>query len=578
MKKIILIYIFFDILIFLTGLFTAGFLYSAGNIAVGDIIKITFIRIIFLFIFKIYFVYPKYFNLKDVSSIFYSLTTSSILLYFSNFSNYDSKYIIIDTLIIFIFLSGFRIWTKNWFRGKKGFIRKKIIIYGAGDAGDSIATEIDKHPEYGYEITGFLDDDKRKKGKYLHNKKILGGRKKIKKLKNRVDEIIVALPSADSSEITRISAEIFKNNIKFRVLPSEAELIDGSVSLKNARDFDLNDILRKSPHKRNLIGLKKLIKNKTILITGAGGSIGYELLRQCVEFEPENIIACGHGENSIFQIEKNLLPVFSNIKLCIADIQDKNRIKQLIKKYKVNIVFHTAAHKHVNLTELNPCEAVKNNICGSLNIFDEAGKNNVEKVIFISTDKAVLPQSIMGKTKRVCEKALPFYRKKYKNTVYAAVRFGNVIGSRGSVIPLWIEQIRRGGPLTVTHPEVKRYFMSIGEAVQLTLEAAFMASETKIYILDMGRSFKILDIAEKLIKLYGKNQKIKIHYTGLKKGEKMEEDLVYKNEEKIKTKNNKIFAVPVSTDNNYISKTKELCFLADKGEEDKVHLLISELI
>ncbi|MFA5479918.1 MAG: nucleoside-diphosphate sugar epimerase/dehydratase [Candidatus Muiribacteriota bacterium] len=538
-----------------------------------------FFRITLLYVFKTYSIINKYINIKDIYRISAAITVSTIFLVIFNI--YDLREGVAETCLIIILIVFMRTFHKVFMFEKKDS-KTNILIYGAGDAGEMICREIEKHSEYNLRVKAFIDDNKEVAGKFIRGIKIEGSRKKIPELIDKFDikEIIVAIPSASSTQVSEISAYVSRFNVSLKVLPSESELVDGTVSLKVARNFDLNDILRKKPHKRNIEGLRNLIKGKKVLVTGAGGSIGYELTRQILEFEPALMVAFGHGENSIFRLERDFLPLYKNLKLKIGDIKDKESIRRLINLYNFDIVFHAAAHKHVGLMEMNPDEAVLNNIFGSMNLFELCGKNNVSKVVFVSTDKAVNPQNIMGMTKRVCEKAAGCYNKIYNKTNFISVRFGNVIGSRGSVIPIFQEQIEKGGPVTVTDEKCERFFMSIGEAVQLTLEAAIMGKSSQLFVLEMGEPVKIIDIARKLIALYGykPDSDIKIEFTGMKNGEKLNEKLFNENEKISTTSNEKIYVTEIECEENYLEKVRELEKIIDEKNHNKLIDYLKELI
>ncbi|MCX8058987.1 MAG: polysaccharide biosynthesis protein [Spirochaetes bacterium] len=437
---------------------------------------------------------------------------------------------------------------------------KKVntLIIGAGEAGRIILNEyikfgLQKH------IIGFLDDDPSKKGKIISGKKIFGSIDLIKKIVDKfiVEKIIIAIPSANSYQINRIVdriKEIDKRNIiDIQVLPHLLELNDKRPLIKELRNIDLSDLIGREEVRIDEIKLKSFYKGKKILITGAGGSIGSEITKQLINFEPELIIATGRGEYSIYNLIKNISEFLSKRELSdfaskiiykIIDIKDKELFDKIFCHYKPDLVFHAAAHKHVPLMELNEYEAINNNLFGTLNILELCYKYNVEKFIFVSTDKAVNPENIMGATKRLGEILTYgfFYRYGIKTSI---VRFGNVIGSRGSVLPLFIEQIERGGPVTVTHPEITRFFMTIPEASLLLINAASFNDNGSIYVLDMGKQFKVVDIAKELIKLYGfiPDKDIKIVYTGLRPGEKMYEELFFDKDKVEKTEHEKIFRV-----------------------------------
>ncbi|MCK9223559.1 MAG: polysaccharide biosynthesis protein [Candidatus Muirbacterium halophilum] len=545
-----------------------------NNIVLGIIV----LKLIIFYFFRLYKIISKYFVAKDIMLIFYALTIISFIEY--KITN-SLKFSIINNNFLLILITFIRFLPKIIMNFKnKNKNASNILIYGAGDAGDTIMNEILKHPEYNLKIVGFIDDNKEKKGKYINNYKIYGDLSKVEYIINKTyaDEVIIAIPSADSITVEKIYKTLSLTGVKVSILPAEAELIDGRVFLKDSRKFDINDILRRIPHERDLLGLRELIKDKNILVTGAGGSIGSELSRQIKNFKPQKLVLIGHGENSIFRLKKDSDFSHENVYFAIADIQDRQRLDLLIKKYNINIIFHAAAHKHVQLMEENPSEALKNNVEGSRNVFICASINNVEKVILISTDKAVEPISIMGMSKRIAEKLLFYYSNIYKNTNFISVRFGNVISSRGSVIPIFEEQIKKGGPVTVTHAEVERYFMSIPEAVQLTLESCINGKSGDIFVLDMGKPVKIAEIAKKMIEIYSPNNKIKILYTGLKDGEKLSEKLFSNKENPTKTENNKIFVMKhCNLEKDFYENVEELINTKDKLDENDIIIKLREL-
>jgi len=498
--------------------------------------------VLFLFIFRMYIFVSRHLRVR---AFFYSALSSifaSISYYF--YPKTSIRVLFTSALMFFCILLFTRIMPFLIRRNNKKKRLKNILIYGAGEAGIMIAKEIIKDRSTNTEVIGFVDDDERLWGNYIEGLRVYGGREIIENtyIRYDIDEVLVALPSAHAKEIEEIRAFLKEKSVKARNLPAESELVDGSVSYKEAREFSIDDVLRKEPHPRDLVALGALIGGKKVLITGAGGSIGSELSRQVLLFNPKRLLVAGHGENSIYLL-KNELKSYENFDSLLMDIQDYEKVEKVIEEFKPDIIFHAAAHKHVPLMEENPDEGVKNNIFGSFNVFEIAGKNRVSRLIFISTDKAVNPKSVMGATKRVAEKMMIAFSEKFPDTIYASVRFGNVIGSRGSVFPLFKKQIKEGGPLTLTHPEVERFFMSIPEAVQLTMEAACLGKGGEVFILDMGEPVKILDIAEKMIRLSGMEpgKDINIKITGLRDGEKLTEELFYGKEVRINTRNKKIF-------------------------------------
>ena len=431
---------------------------------------------------------------------------------------------------------------------------KRILVIGGGEAGAIVIKELVRNPEMRSIPVAIIDDDKMKLGKELHGVPVVGGRETITgtvKLRS-VDEIIIAIPSASKKAINEILTECTKTGCKIRILPSVGQLIDGSVVMQKVRNVDIEDLLGREPVKTDLDEISSYFENQVVLITGGGGSIGSELCRQIASFKPGHLIILDNYENNAYEIQNELLGRYPqlNLSVVIANIREKQRIDNIFKKYKPDIVFHAAAHKHVPLMEENPTEAIKNNVFGTWNVAECADKFGAKKFVLISTDKAVNPTNVMGATKRIAEMIVQA-TDTYSKTEFVAVRFGNVLGSNGSVIPLFKKQIEQGGPVTVTHPEITRYFMTIPEAVQLVLQAGVMAKGGEIFVLDMGNPVKICDLARNLIRLSGfePDQDIKIKFTGLRPGEKLYEELLMEEEGLQATINERIFvAPPIFTD------------------------------
>lgn len=439
---------------------------------------------------------------------------------------------------------GWRVYQNATLKKKNGL--RKALIIGAGDCGSLIAKELIRDPKSEMEPVGFIDDDKKKYNHQVLGIPVLGGRERIVEAIEQydIDEIIIALPSVSRMEIARIIEICKSTKAKLKIIPRIADLIHGNVSIKEIRDVEVEDLLGREAVQVDLKGIANYVENKTVLVTGAGGSIGSELCRQIAAFSPKRLLLLGHGENSIYSIEMELMKKYPNCTLVpiIADVQDRRRIEEVFKQYLPNVVFHAAAHKHVPLMEMNPTEAIKNNVLGTRNIADCADLYGAERFVLISTDKAVNPTSIMGVTKRIAEMYIQSLGS-LSNTKFAAVRFGNVLGSRGSVIPRFKEQIASGGPVTVTHADMIRYFMTIPEASQLVIQAGALSEGGEIYILDMGEPVKISELAKDLIRLSGfkVNVDIEIIYTGIRPGEKLFEELLTEEEGMTSTKHNRIF-------------------------------------
>ena len=422
----------------------------------------------------------------------------------------------------------------------------KVMIVGAGDAGAAIIKDIKRHPDSAKRVVVAVDDDPDKLNQYIVGVKIAGNHLAIKQLARRygVDEIIIAIPSANKKAIQNIVNECNKTRCKMKILPGISDLINERVSISKLRDVDIEDLLGREPVQVNLREISGYLEGKIVLVTGGGGSIGSELCRQIAKFKPRKLIALDIYENTVFELSneiKSTYPVLE-FEVVIASVRSRQRIREVFVKYKPHVVFHAAAHKHVPLMENNPKDAVINNIIGTKNMIDLSDEFAVENFVMISTDKAVNPTNVMGATKRVAEMILQ-EKSSHSRTSFSAVRFGNVLGSNGSVIPLFRKQIERGGPVTVTHEDITRYFMTIPEAVQLVIQAGAMATGGEIFILDMGDPVRIMDLAENVIRLSGyvPHVDIEIKVTGLRPGEKLYEELLLDEEGIEKTAHNKIF-------------------------------------
>lgn len=426
----------------------------------------------------------------------------------------------------------------------------KILIVGAGDAGAMIAREIEQFHIDNRKVVGFIDDNPSKNKCVLYGIKILGNRDEIQRVVDEkdVDEIIIAIPSADAKERREIVQICQKTKVKTKILPGLFELINGDVSLKDLRDIDIEDLLGREPVKLDDTAINAHTEGKICLITGAGGSIGSEICRQLIKTKPKKLLLLGKGENSIYLIHQELKRKYPEVNLrpIIADVKDRARIRTILEKYKPDVVFHAAAHKHVPLMEYQPIEAVKNNVYGTKVLTEEVDRIGCESFVMISTDKAVNPTSVMGCTKRVAEMLVQSMNARSK-TRFVVVRFGNVLGSRGSVVPLFKKQVAQGGPLTVTHKDMKRYFMTIPEASRLVLQAGAMAEGGEVFVLDMGEPVYISDLAKSIITLSGLEPgvDIEIKYTGLRPGEKLFEELLSAEDGTEETKHKKIFTARI---------------------------------
>lgn len=425
-------------------------------------------------------------------------------------------------------------------------VRRRAIVVGAGDAGLMVLKELNQRPDLGVDVVGLVDDDPNKLQKRIGHITISGTTADLPRLVENlcIDQVIIAMPSAPPHEIRRIVEMCRMAEVETRILPGLFELINGRVSINQLREVSLEDLLGRDPVNLDNDSIASYIEGRTVLVTGAGGSIGSELCRQIFNFQPARLIICGKGENSIFSIQQELTRRVEPVEVLpvIADVRDRQRMQFVFEKYKPSVVFHAAAHKHVPLMELNVCEAIANNVLGTKAVAELAHQYQVEKFVLVSSDKAVNPTSVMGATKRMAELIIQDLARS-SATKYVAVRFGNVLASRGSVIPVWREQIAAGGPITVTHRDATRYFMLIPEAVQLILQAGAFGSGGEIFVLDMGKPVKILDLANDLIRFSGlrPGHDIKIQFIGLRPGEKLYEELLTASEGLSRTVNEKIF-------------------------------------
>jgi FlaA1/EpsC-like NDP-sugar epimerase len=441
-----------------------------------------------------------------------------------------------------------------------------VLVMGAGDAGTLIVRELHRNPDVGMEVVGFVDDDPRKQSTRILGAPVLGNRWSIPQLVGRygVRLVIIAMPTAAGRDIREIVRICEQAHVKTKIMPGIYEVLNGSVSVNQLRSVQIDDLLRREPVHTDIEAVRRLLAGKRVLVTGGGGSIGSELCRQILRASPSNLIILGHGENSIFEVCNELqrqadseqvghgLRPRTAIHPVIADIRFPNRMQAVFEHHRPQIVFHAAAHKHVPLMETNPTEAISNNVLGTHNLLEASANTGVEHFVMISTDKAVKPTSIMGASKRVAELLVHQMAARVEKP-YVAVRFGNVLGSRGSVVLTFKQQIAAGGPITITHPDMKRFFMTIPEAVQLVLQAAVLGQGGEVFMLDMGEPVKIVDLAQDLIELSGLEvgRDIDIVYTGIRPGEKLYEELFIPGEVYKRTQHEKIFVIGNS--NGFVS-------------------------
>lgn len=492
--------------------------------------------------FGLYHRFWIYASVRELTTIVFAVTAASVLvgglmflLYFLGVFVFFARSVpIIDWLVSLILIGGLRFLprflSEGMFSRQQERVGGQVLVVGAGDAGALVVREFHKNPQLNLTPVAYLDDDPDKQGVRIHGVPVVG---KLDDLAEKIErmpisEVIVAIPSAPGVVVRRVADVCRQKQIPFRTMPGIYELLGGTVSVNRLREVDITDLLRREPTRIDHDRVSDLLKDKRVLVTGAGGSIAGELCRQIARWSPASIVLVGHGENSIFEIMLELedsYPQLPKIPV-IADVRDRARLEQTFSRYQPEVVFHAAAHKHVSLMEKNCEEAVTNNVAGTRNVVSVAAESGVKKLVMISTDKAVRPTSVMGATKRLAE-MIVLDAARRKNLAYSIVRFGNVLGSRGSVVPLFKRQIAAGGPITVRHPDVERFFMTIPEAVHLVLQAFSMGQGGEVFLLNMGKPVKILDLAEDLIRLSGlePGADIEIVFTGLHPGEKLTEVL-----------------------------------------------------
>jgi FlaA1/EpsC-like NDP-sugar epimerase len=557
------------------------------------------IKLCTFFFFRLYKGMYRYTSLEDLTNVLKAVFTSSLLIILTVlmihcFVGYPRSIFIIDGFLTFLAIGGIRMAIRIYFAGregrailpalsKKGCEKTRLLIIGAGDAGEKIIREIRDNPGLRFTPVGLLDDDTGKQGKTIHCIPILGTLKDITRFTDAFDEILIAIPSGKGHEMRQIVEQCKSIGKPYKTIPSIGELINGHVSIKAVRDVNLADLLGREEvhldHKR----IKNFLHQKRILVTGAGGTIGRELVRQISQFKPIALGLLDISELNLFQVEMECHQRFSHLSTpsFLVDIRDRRHIERVFKEFRPQVIFHAAAYKHVPLQELNPWEAVYNNVLGSRNLLEGALENGVDRFVFVSTDKAVRPTNVMGATKRVAEMLISCLNHT-SDSCFMAVRFGNVVGSSGSAIPVFQEQIARGGPVTVTHTEMTRYFMSVSEAAQLILQAGAMGNGDEIFILEMGEPHRILDIAHDLIRLHGfePDQDIPIQFTGLRPGEKLYEELISEGEGIVKTQHEKILVLHANRNNCQMLNTQidELLSIARTYDAHAIKRKLKEIV
>ena len=551
---------------------------------------IPFILLIF-FAFRLYSSLWAYASVTEMESVVVACFIVTVMQYLGRKifgfwvpRSYHVFYFMFFTMLILISRFAYRFLRNLKHRTLTAKIGQNVMIVGAGAAGDSIIKEIKNSDYVHMNVRCAVDDSPNKKGRYVQGVKVEGDRNDIPLLaeKYNIDVIIICMPSAPKTVIRDILAICQETKCKLQTLPGMYQLVNEDVNINSLRDVDVEDLLGREPIRVDTDSIAAYVKGKVVLVTGGGGSIGSELCRQIAAHEPKQLIIVDIYENNAYDIQLELQRKYPRLDLVvlIASVRNTNRINQIFETYQPEIVYHAAAHKHVPLMETSPNEAIKNNVFGTLKTAVAAGEHGCKRFVMISTDKAVNPTNIMGASKRICEMIIQSCNKKY-DTEFVAVRFGNVLGSNGSVIPLFKKQIQQGGPVTVTHPDIIRYFMTIPEAVSLVLQAGAYAKGGEIFVLDMGEPVKIYDMACKLIKLsgYTPNEDIMITFTGLRPGEKLYEEMLMKEEGLQDTDNHMIhIGKPIEMDEEDFFEKLDRLRKAVNEETGDVRKMVQEIV
>lgn len=540
-----------------------------------------------------------YASVQELKVIIAAVTTASVpvaMVIFTASSNgafegFPRSIPFIDWVLSLVMIGGSRLVVRVFSESQKttpggGGFKRHVLIIGAGDAGALVVRELQKNPQLNLLPIGFLDDDPAKQGQQLYGIRVVGKLPDLAHILDttHVNEVIIAIPTAAGRVVRMVSDVCRLKGVPFRTMPGIYELLGGKVSVSRLREVDITDLLRRDPARILDQQVGETISGHSVLVTGGGGSIGRELCRQIARWGPSELILLGHGENSIFEALMELSESFPSLRVfpVIADVRDRNRISAIIRQYHPQVIFHAAAHKHVPLMEMNVEDAVTNNIMGTRNVVNAALENDVERLVMISTDKAIRPRNVMGATKRIAE-MLVLDAANRSGRSFSVVRFGNVLGSRGSVVPRFKRQIALGGPITITHPDMKRYFMTIPEAVILVLQASSMGSGGDTFVLNMGQQVRILDLAEDLIRLSGLEpyKDVDIVYTGIRPGEKLSEDLWEEGTPYQPTEHPEIFRLEARDElsgENLCRFVDEVIRLAREGETKTILRMLDELI
>jgi len=554
------------------------------------------VRIALFWVFGLYGWVWYYIGVREVLSIATAVTAGSVVLVAAAMGatlfTFPETLLAVEWLVVMALIGGERLSIRLWreHSARRTWTvwpdrKKRLLLIGAGDAAEMITRELGQRPSLGYQLAGYADDDPRKLGQKVHGVAVLGRTWEIPDLvsRHKIDEVIIAIPSASGDFMRRIVVQCQQAGVKFKTAPALREIIGGKVTFSRIREVEVEDLLRREPYLPDLNGLASYIKGSRILVTGAAGSIGSELCRQIAGLAPALLGMFDINENGLHELELEMRRQFPGLCLesIVGNIRDRDKADVLMRLHRPSIIFHAAAHKHVPMMEKNPDAAVLNNILGTKVWIDAADRHGVDRFVFVSTDKAVNPTSIMGATKRVAGMMVQC-KSRESRTKYMVVRFGNVLASNGSVIPLFKKQIARGGPLTVTHPDMVRYFMTISEAARLIIQAGAMGNSGEVFVLDMGQPVRILDLARDMIRLSGmkENEDIKIEFIGVRPGEKLYEEPLTQMEGAAATKHERIFLARLDD----VDKDKlcdgvdELERLARSGDAQAMKRKLKELV
>lgn len=510
---------------------------------------------VFYAVWKLPRQYWRYVGMPDLlllgrAALVATLLIEIITVVFFSQLNVPRSVPLVAGLTAYVLMSGVRVTSRllREGRGQQGGVpaMRRVLIVGAGEAGTLIAREMKRHPESGLLPLGFVDDEPSKAGRTILGLPIFGKVDELAQVAKAqgAEEVLIAVPSASGDFIRHVVDLASSAELKYRIIPGVYDILSGNVTIDQIREVDLEDLLRRTPVKLNIAEIAHYLTDRIILVTGAGGSIGSEIVRQIIAYNPKQVILFGRGENSIFSIQQEITRAWPEVKHIglIGDVRDYDRLKAVFRDYQPQVVFHAAAHKHVPLMEQTPSEAILNNVVGTQNVVELCLEHGVERLVNVSTDKAVNPTSVMGASKRVAEMIVSAGAVRSKpDQAFVSVRFGNVLGSRGSVVPTFMAQIRAGGPITVTHPEMVRYFMTIPEAARLVLQAGGLAESGKVYVLNMGDPVKIADLARDVIHLSGAKD-VDIVFSGVRPGEKLYEELLTSSEGTSSTTHSEIFS------------------------------------